>query len=88
MKQKFSRSSSDKFIAGVCGGLARSMGWDASVVRILTVVAALFFPWGVPIAYGVAWLVLPLEEGGRTGLDDLKSTFSNNSNNNPPSDYR
>ena len=44
MKQKLTRSSSDKFIAGVCGGVARSFGWDGSIVRILTVVAALFFP--------------------------------------------
>ena len=87
MKQKLTRSSSDKFIAGVCGGLARSFGWEGSIVRILAVVAALIFPWGVPIAYGVAWLVLPLEDGGRTGLDDLKGTFTNNSNN-PPTDYR
>ena len=87
MKQKLTRSSSDKFIAGVCGGLARSFGWEGSIVRILAVVAALIFPWGVPIAYGVAWLVLPLEDGGRTGLYDLKGTFTSNSNN-PPTDYR
>ena len=87
MKQKLTRSSSDKFIAGVCGGLARSFGWEGSIVRILAVVAALIFPWGVPIAYGVAWLVLPLEDGGRTGLDDLKGTFTRNSNN-PPTDSR
>lgn len=86
MKQKLTRSSSDKFIAGVCGGLARSLGWESSIVRIVAVVAGLFFPWGVPLAYAAAWLVLPLEEGGSTGLEDLKRTFSNN--NNPPSDYR
>lgn len=86
MKQKLTRSSSDKFIAGVCGGLARSLGWEASIVRIAAVVAALFFPWGIPVLYGIAWLVLPLEEGGSTGLDDLKNTFSNKQN--PPNDYR
>lgn len=86
MKQKLTRSSSDKFIAGVCGGLARSLGWDASIVRIVTVVAALFFPWGVPVAYGAAWLVLPLEEGGSTGFEDLKKAFSSGNGNN--SDYR
>ena len=80
MKEKLTRSASSKMIAGVCGGLARSMGWDANIVRIATAAAALFFPWGVPVIYGVAWLILPLEDGGRTGLDDLKRAFSSKSN--------
>lgn len=78
MKEKLTRSASNKFIAGVCGGAARSLGWDVNLVRIITVLAALFFPYAVPVLYGVAWLILPLEDGGPTGLDDLKRTFSAN----------
>ena len=87
MNQPLTRSSSDKMIAGVCGGVARSFGLDVSLVRILAVVFSLFF--GVVLAVYVAlWLVLPLEEGGPTGFDDLKKMFSGGNNSTPPSDYR
>lgn len=88
MNQPLTRSSSDKMIAGVCGGVARSFGADVSLVRILAVVLSLFF--GVVLAVYIAlWLVLPLEEGGPTGFDDLKKMFGGPSTpSTPPSDYR
>jgi phage shock protein C len=90
MNQPLTRSASDKMIAGVCGGVARSFGIDASIVRILAVVLSLFF--GVVLVLYIAlWLVLPLEEGGPTGFDDLKKMFSGTGTTPPPpppSDYR
>ncbi|HRA75445.1 MAG TPA: PspC domain-containing protein [Propionicimonas sp.] len=74
MQQPLTRSRSDKFIAGVCGGLARSLGLDSGLVRIITVVLALFTGAGV-VAYLVAWAVLPLEAGGPTGIDEIKKLF-------------
>lgn len=57
------RSSTDRMIAGVCGGIARRLGWDPTLVRIgyvlLTVLSAAF-P-GI-LVYFVLWLVMP-EEG-------------------------
>lgn len=86
MKQPLTRSASDKFIGGVCGGIARSFDIDSGLVRIITVVASFFF--GVVIvAYAALWLVLPLEEGGPTGFDDLKKMFGGGSST-PPSDLR
>jgi phage shock protein C len=88
MNQPLTRSATDKMIAGVCGGVARSFGIDASIVRILAVVLSLFFG-GVLVIYIALWLVLPLEEGGPTGFDDLKKMFSGGNNSStPPSDYR
>lgn len=48
-------------IAGVCAGFARSYGWDLTLVRILTVVAAiLIFP--IPeIGYLICWIAMPEE---------------------------
>jgi phage shock protein PspC (stress-responsive transcriptional regulator) len=77
MKQQLTRSS-DKLIAGVCSGVARSFGIDATLVRILWAVASCFFLLPV-VLYAVLWLVLPIDGGG-TGIDDLKKTFSSNGN--------
>ncbi len=80
MKQALTRSASDKFIAGVCGGVARSLGIDSGLVRIITVVLAFFWGLIIPV-YLAAWLILPLEDGGTTGFDDLKKMFGGNSGN-------
>ncbi len=85
MKQPLTRSATDKFLAGVCGGVARSLGVDSGLVRIITVVLSFFFGV-VAVLYIALWLVLPLEEGGPTGFDELKAMFRGNST--PPSDYR
>lgn len=56
------RSSSNRMIAGVCGGLAEWMGWDPTIVRILYVLLSIFsvaFP-GI-LVYLVLWFVMPKE---------------------------
>lgn len=56
------RSRDDRWIAGVCGGLARWLGWDPTVVRIVYVLVSILsaaFP-GL-IVYLVLWLVMPVE---------------------------
>jgi phage shock protein C len=54
------RSSSDRMIAGVCGGLAEWLGWDPTVVRVLYVaVSALSAAFPGIIAYVVLALVMP-----------------------------
>jgi phage shock protein PspC (stress-responsive transcriptional regulator) len=45
----------------VCGGIARYLGVDPTVVRVLAaVLMVVTFPAG-PIAYAVAWAVMPRE---------------------------
>jgi phage shock protein PspC (stress-responsive transcriptional regulator) len=49
-------------IAGVCGGIAKSLGWRPTSVRILyTIVsiASVAFP-GI-LVYIILWLLMPLE---------------------------
>ena len=56
------RSRSDRMIAGVCGGVAKSLGWSPLAVRILYVVLSVLsvaFP-GV-LAYIILWAVMPEE---------------------------
>lgn len=54
------RHSSDRRIAGVCGGLARHFGIDATLVRVLFVLL-IFFGGGGLLAYLVIWLVTPYD---------------------------
>ena len=41
-KGKLTRSSTDKVVAGVCGGLAEWLGWDVTVVRLVYVLVSIF----------------------------------------------
>ncbi|MEN9933836.1 MAG: hypothetical protein RLZZ387_415 [Chloroflexota bacterium] len=54
------RTSGDKMIAGVCGGLARYFNIDPAIVRLLFVLAV--FAGGVsPLIYVVLWIIMPLD---------------------------
>ncbi len=57
------RSRDDRMLAGVCGGLAKWLGWDSTAVRVLYVLVSVFsaaFP-GI-LVYIILALVMPLEE--------------------------
>ncbi|MDX1594376.1 MAG: PspC domain-containing protein [Gammaproteobacteria bacterium] len=57
---KLTRSSSDRVIAGVCGGIAEYLGWPANRVRLLYVVVSILsagFP-GV-LVYLILWFLMP-----------------------------
>jgi phage shock protein C len=48
--------------AGVCIGLARTYGWDVGVVRIVTVLSAIFIFPVAEIAYIACWIGIPEEQ--------------------------
>ncbi|MCM6776155.1 PspC domain-containing protein [Nocardia sp. CDC159] len=56
--RRFTRSQQNKWIAGVCGGIAQYFGWNANVVRLLFVLSCLL-PGPQFIVYLVLWLVMP-----------------------------
>ena len=57
-KKKLYRSTENRMVAGICGGLADYLDADPTIVRLVTVLAILFT--GVPaLAYLVAWIVIP-----------------------------
>jgi phage shock protein PspC (stress-responsive transcriptional regulator) len=59
--RRLTRTADDAPISGVCGGVARYLGVDPTVVRVLAVIAAVVtFPVG-PIVYAVMWAVMPKE---------------------------
>ena len=60
MEKKLSRSRTDKKICGVCGGLAKYLNMDATIVRVLTVLLTLFVGGGL-LAYIICALIIPEE---------------------------
>jgi phage shock protein C len=47
-------------IAGVCAALANRFGWDPLLVRLIAVLA-IFCGIATPIAYIIAWIMIPNE---------------------------
>ncbi|WP_158602784.1 PspC domain-containing protein [Jiangella rhizosphaerae] len=62
------RSRSDRVVAGVLGGLGRRLGIDPVVLRVATVVLAIFGGVGV-LLYAIGWLVVPAEDEESSILD-------------------
>jgi len=53
------RTRDDQMIAGICGGLARYLGVDPTLVRVVAVVALVFaFPATI-VGYLLAWAIMP-----------------------------
>lgn len=58
----FTRSRSDRMLAGVMGGIAQRYGWSSTMVRIVFVIVSLASA-AVPgiLIYLILWLLMPEE---------------------------
>jgi len=56
------RSRDDRWLGGVCGGIAEYAGIDANLVRLLVVLGTVVGFGSLLIAYLVAWVLMPEEE--------------------------
>ncbi len=63
-KKRLVRSTTDKKIAGVCGGLADYFDLDPTIIRICWLLALLCAATGL-LAYLILWIALPV---GPTGF--------------------
>ncbi len=63
--EELRRSTSDRKIAGVAGGLGRHLDIDPTIVRVVLVVLCFFGGSGF-LLYGAAWALVP-EDGQRDG---------------------
>ena len=61
MNGRLVRPRDDRWIAGVCAGLARRFGWNANVVRLLFVLS-LLLPGPQFLVYLVLWVIMPNED--------------------------
>jgi phage shock protein C len=57
--KKLTRSRDDKWVGGVCGGIATYTGLDANVIRILVAVGTVLGFGSLIVAYIVAWVLMP-----------------------------
>jgi phage shock protein C len=58
VQARLTRSTTDRMIAGVCGGLGQYFGVDPVIVRLIFVVLA-FTTFLTPLIYPVLWLIMP-----------------------------
>ena len=68
------RSTTDKVIGGVCGGLGNYLNIDPVIVRILFVLLAVFGGSGV-LVYIILWIVVPEQVytfGTEQSTEDIK----------------
>ncbi|EAE2069467.1 TPA: PspC domain-containing protein [Listeria monocytogenes] len=56
--KKLYKSSSQKMIAGVCGGLAEYFGIEVTIIRLLWAGAVLFFGTGI-LLYILSAIIMP-----------------------------
>jgi phage shock protein PspC (stress-responsive transcriptional regulator) len=56
---RLTRSRDDRWLGGVCAGVADYAGIDANLVRLLVVVGALFSFGTLFVAYIIAWVLMP-----------------------------
>ena len=54
------RSSTDRMLAGVCGGLGRYLGLDTTIVRLIFVLLFILGGHGL-LVYLILWLIMPIE---------------------------
>jgi phage shock protein C len=57
----FRRSTSDRMVAGVCGGAAKHLGIDVALLRVLLVAATLFGFGAGAVVYLACWILVPEE---------------------------
>jgi phage shock protein C len=70
--KKLYRSTDNRWLAGVCGGLAKYFDIDPTLVRVIFVVLA-FFGLGGAIIYILLWVLIPIEptEGEQAIIDKV-----------------
>ena len=64
MKKRLFRSTRDKKLGGVCGGLAEYFDIDPTLVRLLWAFVSLASIGCGVLAYFIAWIIIPEDNGG------------------------
>ena len=65
------RSDSDKWIAGVAGGIAEATGYESKTVRLVLALLMMCAGSGILI-YCILWAIMPRPTGGSLAEDGLR----------------
>lgn len=71
--KKLYRSSTDRILGGVAGGIGEYFDIDPTLIRL--VIALSFFSGFGFVAYLLAWIIIPenpIANSGKTGADEIK----------------
>ena len=60
-KKRLTRSTTDKWLSGVCGGIAEYFGWDVAILRIVYVVLTTCTAFCGVLVYILLWICMPKE---------------------------
>lgn len=66
---KLCRSHDDCQIVGVCGGLAKNLGWDSGRLRVVWVLATVFTAFAGVLIYLALWYLMPEESLPASAFD-------------------
>ncbi len=58
IRSKLTLDKENAWLAGVCAGIARYFNTDPALVRVITLVTALFLTKPVIAAYLIAWFIM------------------------------
>lgn len=59
MEKRLYRSTKDRMIGGVCGGIAEYFNADPVIVRLAAVLTLVFGIFPAVLAYLILWVVVP-----------------------------
>ena len=61
MKKKLTRSRDEKWLGGVCGGIAAYTGIETNIIRLVVTIGTVLGAGSLVLAYIAAWILIPSE---------------------------
>ena len=68
--KKLCRSTKDRWLAGICGGIAEYFALDPTIIRVLFVLFSVFAGGGI-LAYIILWIIIPQEPEASEPVEDV-----------------
>ena len=60
-QRRLRRSHTDRYVAGVLGGIAETYDWNPTLVRLIFIAVSLIGTGTPLLAYVIAWFIMPNE---------------------------
>lgn len=84
--KKLTRNLDDKWIGGVCAGIADYTGLDTTVVRLILAIGTLISAGTGIVAYLVAWILMPARPANITVWTQATDAPTTTNEPRPPSE--